>query len=181
MYDLILRRVHVFDPGRGLDTVMDLGIRSGQLAVLSDGIQLRGREYPADPTVPGRYVLPGLIDLHTHTECGTASAAGGLPLVDPDIAGVRAGITTVIDAGSVGAGRLRRVSGLPQQGRLGTTVLSFLNGASLAHQQSGSPDVDVLEDIDKGRIADAIHQSNGSITGLKLGLVGPIDEERGRN
>ncbi len=179
VFDLILRRAHVLDPGGGLDTVVDLGILDGRIAVLADGIRSRARECPTDLTVPGRYVLPGLIDLHVHAECGMASAAGSLPLVDPDLAGVQAGVTTVVDAGSVGVGRLRRVSGLPQQGRLGTTVLSFLNVASHAHEQPGAPDVGAPEDIDPDRIDDAIQQSNGSITGLKLRLVGPIVDEQG--
>jgi dihydroorotase len=179
VYDLILRRAHVLDPGRGLDIVADLGIRDGRIAAVSEAIRSRGRECPADLAVPGRYVLPGLIDLHAHAECGMAAAAGGLPLIDPDLAGVRAGVTTVIDAGSVGTGRLRQAPGLPQRGRLGTTVLFFLNVASHAHEQPGSPDVRALRDIDRERIADAVGRSNGSVTGLKLRLVGPVVEEQG--
>ena len=47
--------------------------------------------------VKGKVVTPGLIDLHTHVFAGV-NANG----VDPNIGGVRAGVTTMVDAGSSG-------------------------------------------------------------------------------
>src|SRR5581483_7369498 len=48
--------------------------------------------------VSGHIVTPGLIDVHAHVFDGVASNG-----VNPDIAGVRAGVTTIVDAGSSGA------------------------------------------------------------------------------
>ena len=45
----------------------------------------------------GRYVTPGLIDLHTHVYEGVNGNG-----VNADVGGVRAGVTTMVDAGSSG-------------------------------------------------------------------------------
>ena len=48
--------------------------------------------------MPGTIVTPGLIDLHAHVFEGFASNG-----VHPDLGGVYAGVTTLVDAGSAGA------------------------------------------------------------------------------
>ena len=177
-YDLILRRAHVLDPGRGLDAVVDVGLRNGRIAAVRDRIGPGGRDAPVDLTRPGRYVLPGLIDLHVHTECGVATPGQGLPLAGPDQAGVQAGVITVVDAGSAGVGRWRRGTPL-RPGPLGTTVLPYLNVGTNAHERARTPDVHTLDDVDRGRIIDTVGSPGGAITGLKLRLVGPVVEDRG--
>lgn len=179
MYDLVLRGARVIDPGRGVDTVADLGLRDGRIATIADEIAPGGRHCPVDLADPGRYVLPGLIDLHAHTRCGMAEASPGLSLADPDQSGVRAGVTTLVDAGSAGVGRWHDRPGGPEPGPLGTTVLSYLNVGTNAHDRPAAPDVREVDDIDRERIADAVGRSAGGIAGLKLRLVGPLAVDRG--
>ena len=60
--------------------------------------------------VTGMYVVPGLIDLHTHVYAGTGekgSYAGDLS-VYPDGFTFRNGVTTIVDAGSSGWRRSAR-------------------------------------------------------------------------
>ena len=47
--------------------------------------------------VDGNIVIPGMIDLHTHVYEGINQNG-----INPDLAGVRSGVTTVLDAGSAG-------------------------------------------------------------------------------
>jgi dihydroorotase len=100
MYDLLLTGGTVLDPSQRLHGVFDVAVQDGKIAHLA----------PPDPSVDpalaavrvvdvsGKTVTPGLIDLHTHVFDGVASNG-----VHPDMAGVRAGVTTVVDAGSSGA------------------------------------------------------------------------------
>ncbi len=48
--------------------------------------------------VGGKLVTPGLIDLHAHVFEGVNRTG-----VNPDLGGVCAGVTTIVDAGSAGA------------------------------------------------------------------------------
>lgn len=177
-YDLILRRAHVLDPARGLDDVLDVGIRAGRIAALGDRLGPEGADAPVDLTVAGRYVLPGLIDAHAHVECGVAEPGHGVPEAGADQAGVQAGVTTVVDAGSSGTGRWR--PGTPvRPGPLGTTVLPYLNIGTNAHERARTPDVHTLADVDRAAIAKTVAESGGAIAGLKLRLVGPVVEEQG--
>src|SRR5215813_3991167 len=61
-FDLVLIGGHVMDPESGLDTVRNVGIRSGRVAAISPG-QLQGKQVV---DVSGLVVAPGFIDLHSH-------------------------------------------------------------------------------------------------------------------
>lgn len=119
MYDLILKGGRVIDPKLGLDAVSDVAFAEGKVAALEQDIDpARARE--ARP-VPGLLVVPGLIDLHTHVYWGaTALGVMAEPVAE------RSGATTLVDAGSAGAGNLaglRAFIAEPSPLR----VLAFLN------------------------------------------------------
>ncbi len=101
-YDLLLKGGHVVDPKNNLDAVMDVAIAGGKIAQVAADIpaaQAR-RVVPAD----GLYVVPGLVDIHTHVYAGTGrrNAYCGDSSVYPDGFTFRAGVTTIVDAGSSG-------------------------------------------------------------------------------
>jgi dihydroorotase len=91
-YDLELKGGKVIDPASWLDGLADVAIAGGKIAAV--GPNLTGNKVI---DVSGKVVTPGLIDLHTHVFTGTVGR------VSPDKVGVQKGITTVVDAGSVGA------------------------------------------------------------------------------
>src|SRR5437879_6243878 len=96
MYDLVLNGGTVIDPAQGLHGLMDVAVSDGTIAEIATAIDASQAKRVVD--VKGKTVTPGLIDLQTHVFDGVAHNG-----VHPDLAGVRAGVTTVVDAGSSGA------------------------------------------------------------------------------
>ena len=97
MYDLLLKGGRVLDPGSGRDGHFDVAFRDGVVAALAEGIPAERARATQDAT--GRIVTPGLIDLHTHVYWGGVSLG-----IDAEEYARSAGVTTLVDAGSAGAG-----------------------------------------------------------------------------
>ena len=95
-YDLVLAGGRVIDPDAGLDKVTDVAFSGGKVAAV--GAVDRAKAATVHD-VSGCLVTPGLIDLHTHVYWG-GTAIG----VDPTDYARRCGVTTLIDAGTAGAG-----------------------------------------------------------------------------
>ncbi|MDX2246996.1 MAG: amidohydrolase/deacetylase family metallohydrolase [Bacteroidia bacterium] len=101
--DLLLKGGHVIDPKNGLNAVMDVAITGGKIAEVASTIASDRAQKVVD--VAGMYVVPGLIDMHVHVFMGNqpgAYIADGATSVAPDGFTFRAGVTTVVDAGSSG-------------------------------------------------------------------------------
>jgi dihydroorotase len=95
-FDLVLKGGRVIDERNGLDAVLDVGVSNGRIAAV-------GKDIPAAEAklrdVTGAVVTPGLVDIHTHVYHKATSLS-----VDPDMIARRSAITTLVDAGSAGAG-----------------------------------------------------------------------------
>lgn len=101
--DILLKGGHVIDPGNNIDAVMDVAIKDGKIAQVAVNIPSAGARKVID--VKGLFVTPGIIDMHVHVFTGndpTAYIANGHTSVQPDAFTFRAGVTTVVDAGSSG-------------------------------------------------------------------------------
>jgi dihydroorotase len=63
-HDSIIRGGRVIDPANGVDAVLDIGIRDGQISAIERSInpELSDTIYEAS----GKIVTPGLVDLHIH-------------------------------------------------------------------------------------------------------------------
>jgi dihydroorotase len=138
--DLLLKGGHVIDPKNHLDTPMDVAISAGKIVQVAVNITPNLAKKVID--VKGFYVTPGLIDMHAHVFNGTtpdayiANASTSLP---PDGFTFRAGITTVVDAGSSGWKNFRLFKSQTID-RSQTRVLAMLNivGSGMAsrlHEQ----------------------------------------------
>jgi dihydroorotase len=125
--DLLLKGGHVIDPKNNIDALMDVAISGGKITRVAANIPASEAKKVVD--VKGFYVTPGLIDMHAHVFHGTvaenyiANAATSLP---PDGFTFRAGITTVVDAGSSGWRNFRTFKAQTID-RAQTRVLAFLN------------------------------------------------------
>jgi dihydroorotase len=84
-YDLLIKGGRVIDPSVRLDAVRDVAIAGGRIAAIEPGITTAAAE---TIDARGKLVVPGLIDIHTHT--GRTAESPGLVLRD--------GVTGWIDA-----------------------------------------------------------------------------------
>lgn len=118
MYDLLLRGGRIIDPASGRDAVGDVAFKDGKIAAMADTISERAK-FIHD--VAGFIVTPGLIDLHAHVyHLGTSLG------VEPDALAAVSGVTTLVDAGSAGAGIFAGFRHHVIE-RVQTRILSFLN------------------------------------------------------
>jgi dihydroorotase len=125
-YDLLLQGGHVIDAKNNISAARDVAIRDGKIAAVADHIE--PMQASKVVIVRGLYVTPGLVDIHVHVYAGTGepgSYAGDNSLY-PDGFTLRAGVTTVADAGSSG---YRNFEDFKQRiiDRSTTRVLAFLN------------------------------------------------------
>jgi dihydroorotase len=89
-YDLIIKGGRVVDPTRKLDVVRDVAIAHGRIVAIEDNIKAGAAEII---DAAGKWVVPGLIDIHTHV----------LRVEDGATLCLRDGVTGLIDAGSHGS------------------------------------------------------------------------------
>ena len=95
-YDLLIREGEVVDPGSGLRGPMDVGIANGKIAAVAPA--LPPEEARTTISAKGRYVTPGLIDVHAHLFVNSSDMGE-----NTDRFCNAGGVTTVCDAGSAGS------------------------------------------------------------------------------
>ena len=125
--DLLLKGGHVIDPKNNIDGVMDVAISEGKISRVAQEISATNAKRVVD--VEGFYVTPGLIDMHVHVFAGNdpdSYIANGHTSVSPDGFTFRAGVTTVVDAGSSGWRNFRMLKSQTID-RAQTRVLALLN------------------------------------------------------
>ena len=61
--NLLLKQIHLVDPKNKVDGVLDLRIKDGKIVEMGKNLEAKGEETFSGE---GLYLLPGLIDLHTH-------------------------------------------------------------------------------------------------------------------
>lgn len=125
--DILLKGGHVIDPKNKIDAQMDIAITGGKIFRVSLNIPEKNAKKVID--VRGLYVTPGLIDMHVHVFNGTepdAYIANGFTSLLPDGFTFRAGVTTVVDAGSSGWRNFRLLRKQTID-RSQTRVLALLN------------------------------------------------------
>src|SRR5438067_8800039 len=151
-YDLLIKGGHVLDPGQGLEGRMDIGVSGGAIAAIQPEIASADATRVLEVRGANRYVVPGLIDVHTHVAYGATTPGVGMGCVDPDVGGVGSGVTTVLDAGSVGIANVG-VFGAHLLPNAKTRVICFVNVGTYAHTTPSMADVNRLEYIDRKAIA----------------------------
>lgn len=177
-YDLLIRGGHVLDPGQGLDGTLDIAITQGKITKIAADIPVTEAARVLEIHGAGRRVVPGLIDLHTHVASGAITEGVGMGMCDPDDIGVRSGVTTVVDCGSVGVANLGVFPAhiLP---RAKTRIITLVNAGSHAHTMPGPADVNEPKDISRDALQRAAAHNPGLIAGVKLRIVGPAFTAKG--
>jgi dihydroorotase len=157
--DILLKGGHVIDPRNGIDGPMDVAIAGGRILQVARDIPVENAIRVVDAT--GLYVTPGLVDLHGHlTEIADP----------PDGFTFRAGVTTLVDAGTYGwrdwEDALRQIEAAR------TRVLAFLAITGAKGDFGGGHGRDLLvqdlSDYDPVVTAAKIRQHRDVIVGVKI-------------
>jgi dihydroorotase len=165
-FDLLIKGGHVIDAKNGIDAVMDVGVAGAKISRVAANIDPKLAKSVVDAT--GLYVVPGLIDIHSHVFFGTEKdsyLSNGDSAVPPDNHSFRNGQTTLVDVGGAG---WRNFPQFKEQviDRARTRVLSFLN--IVGSGMKGGPVEQNLTDMDARLTAIRIRQHPGVIVGIKV-------------
>ncbi|MFH1639297.1 MAG: amidohydrolase/deacetylase family metallohydrolase [Chloroflexota bacterium] len=169
MYDILIKDGRVIDPAQGIDAVMDIAINQDRIALVSRNIPAGdGRKFI---DAQGMIVAPGLIDMHCHVFDSVARNG-----VAVDTAGVRQGVTTVVDAGSAGQAVF---AAFPKYiiPTARTSVFCFLHLGSLG--LCLQPELREEAEIDTAAAGQVISSYPELIRGIKLRLVGDLVARNG--
>jgi len=165
-YDLLIKSGHVVDPKNRINAKKDVAVAAGKIAKVADDIPAAQSKKIIDAT--GLYVVPGLIDIHTHVFVGTKpdKFADGIYSVSPDDFTFKSGVTTVVDAGTSG---WRNFPLFKEQviDKSQTRVLAFINIAGSG--MSGKPLQEDLNDMNADSAALVIQKYKDIIVGVKIG------------
>jgi dihydroorotase len=166
MFDLLLRGGTVVDPSGGLDGVRDIAVQDGVIARIAPDIP--AAEASRVLEVAGKIVAPGLIDLHAHVFEGVNRTG-----VNPDLGGVYAGVTTIVDAGSSGAATF---GAFPRHiiPHCHTEIIPFLHICQTG--LATRPDIIAESSIDLEDTLGVVNQHKGLICGIKARMVSPALE-----
>lgn len=163
MTDLLLKGGRVLDPSQGIDAQMDVAVANGAISQVAPDIVPGPETRVID--VGGKLVTPGLIDLHTHVYHGVNQTG-----IDPDLAGVYAGVTTVVDAGSAGC---YSFGGFPEHvvpnAKTRIVCMLHISRTGLNYQ----PELSRREDIDLEETVRVILANKPLIQGVKIRAIGP--------
>ena len=165
-YNIVIKGGHIIDPKNNIDEVMDIAVKDGKIVLIAknidekDGIQV--------VNAAGLYVTPGLIDIHVHVFNGTnldQQYMNGPNAIPPDGFTLRAGVTTVVDAGCAGWRTFpefkKQTIDISQ-----TRVLAFLN--IVGEGMRGGPFEQNLKDMDPKLTSDFALKNSKYIVGIKL-------------
>ncbi len=165
-YDLLIKNGHVIDPKNNIDTIKDVAVANGKIVKVDNDVSPTQSKKTIDAT--GLYVVPGLIDIHTHVFVGSKADkfADGIYSVSPDDFSFKSGVTTVVDAGTSG---WRNFPLFKEQviDKSQTRVLAFLNIAGSG--MSGKPMQEDVNDMNADSAAFVAEKYKDIIVGIKIG------------
>ena len=156
-YDLLLKGGEFFDPGSGRRGRLDVAFAGDKVAAIGPGMDpslAKQVESAADALM-----VPGVIDMHVH-------AADGIgPSCNPDGIGVNRGVTTVLDAGTCGAGSCRVLRYVAAANK--TRVLAMLNISSMGLIDMRAGELILMNLVDVEEAVDAAGKNPDLIVGFK--------------
>lgn len=168
-YDWLIRGGRVIDPANGVDEVADVAIRSGRIVAVEKNLDptLADQVYDAR----GKYVVPGLVDLHMHGFPYVTSTG-----IDVDEFCLRRGVTTAVDAGSAGFFTFPGFRHYAVE-RFKTRLLAFLHiGGSglvisgLGGDASSLGELDLLTVANVDRCVACAEENRDIVVGVKVRL-----------
>jgi dihydroorotase len=126
----VVKGGRVIDPANNLDGICDIGIKKGRIAAVAPKLEA-GKAKIVD--AKGLIVTPGLVDTHAHVYEFVSGDFG----LNPDLVGVRSGVTTVVDQGGPSAltfDGFRKFIVEPAKTRVYAFISAYLAGGLLGHR-----------------------------------------------
>jgi len=172
--DILIKNGHVFDAKNNIDAISDVSIAAGKIVQVAPSITDKNVKQVIDAT--GLYIVPGLIDPHTHVFVGPRPGkfADGFNSLSPDDFSFKSGVTTVVDAGTSGWQNFPQFkSQVIDQSK--TRVLAFLN---IAAQGINGTEIELtkieaekhdINEMDVAKTTEMILQYPDIIVGVKIG------------
>ena len=173
-YDLVIRGGRIYDPGRGVDRIADLGISDGRIAAIEPELPVKAPKIDFPPDLGtqiidahGQNVSPGFIDMHAHVYTGVC------PLTVPaDPIASRTGVTTIVSAGDAGAYSITGLRHLIAD-RSHTRILAFINISIVGLITWPYGELVDIRYADVGLAGDAIERNRDLIVGIKVRETAP--------
>ena len=128
--ETIIENGRLIDPIAGLDGQFDIGVRDGKIAAVEPSLKEHRTLNRIDAT--NRLVIPGMIDTHAHVYQHVTGKFG----LEPDLVGVRSGVTTLIDQGGPSCmtfGGFRNFIAEPSASRCLAFISAYLVGGMEGH------------------------------------------------
>ncbi|WP_422861684.1 amidohydrolase/deacetylase family metallohydrolase [Flagellimonas sp. W118] len=172
-YDLLINDGHVIDVKNGIDQVMDVAIHDGKIAKVEARISEQNAKQILN--AKGFYVVPGLLDIHSHNFHGTepdAYLSNSDTALPPDGFSFRSGVTTIVDVGGAGWKNFKQFKKQTID-RSKTRVLSFLN--IIGSGMKGGVIEQNIADMDPKMTALVAKQYPGVVVGVKLAHYNGFD------
>jgi dihydroorotase len=129
-FDVVVKGGRLIDPKNGIDGIRDIGITKGRVAAVGAKLDA-GKAKIID--AKGLVVMPGLIDTHAHVYEHVSGDFG----LNPDVVGVRTGVTTVVDQGGPSAltfDGFRKFIVEKAKTRVVAFISAYLAGGLLGHR-----------------------------------------------
>lgn len=157
MWDLLVRGGRLLDPASGRDGIADLAVHRGRVACIGESLDTASAVQTIDAR--GLLVVPGLVDIHSHISPGT-----GYWGLDPETLAWRTGVTTWVDAGSVGAYGLAGLRASARNAEVAITSLVNVSSIGIPGETGEHHDLNNL-DVDLAHQVAAAH--GGFVSGVK--------------
>ncbi len=163
---MLIQNGRLIDPANNINAIQDIAIDQGKIYKV--GPKLTSFKAKKIINAKGLIICPGLIDLHTHVFVGSKSDvfADGIYSVSPDDFTFKAGVTTVVDAGTSG---WRNFPIFKQQviDKSKTRILAWLNiSGNGMSAKDGETDI---HDIDPTMAVETQQKYKDIIVGIKIG------------
>ncbi len=171
-YDWLIRGGRVVDPANAVDAELDVALSAGKIATIEQGLNPETAHKIFDAT--GKIVIPGLVDLHTHTY-NLVTPLG----IDVDHYCLGRGVTTAVDTGSAGSDTFRGFRRFSVE-HFRTRVLGFLNisrgGLAVgASTEKGAPgELESEKFISSDECAACVEANRDLLVGVKVRLSASI-------
>jgi dihydroorotase len=161
--DLVIANGRVLDPGAGIDGDLDIAIVRGRIHEVAAGL---GKQFPDRTIDAGRaWVMPGLVDIHTHCFWG-----GTYFGIRPDPVAGNTGVTTWVDAGSSGAWNLAAFRTIAETST--RRIRAYVN-VSAVGLVARTGELDNLDYVNEDDLLAVIDEHRDFIVGIKVRMGHP--------